>query len=227
MTRTPQTKGPCVYCGKVMTSGGMSKHLAACPKRLEQIAASDSKPGQVQSLYHLLARDRYSNQFWLHLEMNGSAKLKDLDRYLRAIWLECCGHMSNFTQNGWGSPEVAIAWTAKRVFESLPAMIHLYDFGTTSETVIRVVGFREGNSLTRHPIALMARNDMPEEECMECNARATHYCEECVIERDETGLLCDEHLEEHPCHNYGEPIPIVNSPRLGMCGYDGPANPPY
>ena len=27
----------------------------------------------------------------------------------------------------------------------------------------------------------------------------------------------------HPHDQYGEPIPLVNSPRLGMCGYDGPA----
>ncbi|WP_127011414.1 hypothetical protein ACF3DV_03465 [Chlorogloeopsis fritschii PCC 9212] len=27
--------------------------------------------------------------------------------------------------------------------------------------------------------------------------------------------------------NYGEPIPLVNSPRLSLCGYDGPAEPPY
>ena len=26
---------------------------------------------------------------------------------------------------------------------------------------------------------------------------------------------------------YGDPISLVNSPRLGMCGYDGPAEPPY
>ena len=227
MTRTPQTKGPCVYCGKIMTGTGMTKHLMTCPKRLEQIAAPPSKPGTVQPLYHLFVRDRYSNQFWLHLEMNGSAKLKDLDRYLRAIWLECCGHMSKFTVNGWGSGDVPISWTAARAFESLPQVIHLYDFGTTSETVIRVEAFREGIPLTRHPIVLMARNDPPEWTCMECDARATHLCQECMIEREESGLLCDAHVEGHPCHDYGEPIPLVNSPRMGMCGYDGPATPPY
>ncbi len=227
MPRTAQSKGPCRYCGKVMTGAGMAKHLAACPKRLEEIAASAGQPGTMQPLYHLMVRDRYSNAFWLHLEMNGSAKLKDMDRYLRAIWLECCGHMSKFTVNGWGSSDIPISWTAGRAFESHPEMIHLYDFGTTSETLIRVAGSREGKPLTRHPILLMARNDLPEEPCMECGARATHYCDECVIEREETGLLCDACVEDHPCENYGEPIPLVNSPRLGMCGYDGPATPPY
>jgi len=227
MARRPQTKGSCAFCGKSMTVGGMTKHLATCTKRLEQIAAPASNQADIQVLYHLLVRDRYSSAFWLHLEMNGSAKLKDLDRYLRAIWLECCGHLSKFTAAGWGSTDVAMSWTAQRALDRYPDMVHLYDFGTTSETVIRVVGIREGKPLSRHPILLMARNDMPEETCMECGAIATHYCHECVIEREETGLLCAACVEDHPCEDYGEPIPLVNSPRLGMCGYDGPAEPPY
>jgi hypothetical protein len=50
---------------------------------------------------------------------------------------------------------------------------------------------------------------------------------ECVYEMDEQGTLCDEHARNHPHDNYGEPMPLVNSPRVGMCGYDGPAEPPY
>jgi len=48
-----------------------------------------------------------------------------------------------------------------------------------------------------------------------------------VIEEDEWGVLCDEHAKTHPHHDYGDPIELVNSPRIGMCGYTGPADPPY
>ena len=226
MSRRPQTKGACAYCGKSMTGGGMTRHLETCPERQAQIAAANSKSGKSQPLYHLLVRDRYCTEYWLHLEMNGSAALSQLDRYLRAIWLECCGHLSAFQLKAWDD-DIPMSWTAKRLFDQVPQVLHMYDFGTTSETVIRVVGSREGKPLTGHPIALMARNDPPAETCMECDARATHLCQECMIERDATGLLCDEHVEGHPCDNYGEPIPLVNSPRMGMCGYDGPATPPY
>jgi len=37
--------------------------------------------------------------------MRGSATLAKLDDYLRAIWLECCGHLSKFTIGGWGGGE--------------------------------------------------------------------------------------------------------------------------
>jgi hypothetical protein len=36
----------------------------------------------------------------MHLEMPTSAALIDLDDFLRAIWLECCGHLSEFTIGG-------------------------------------------------------------------------------------------------------------------------------
>ena len=37
--------------------------------------------------------------------------------------------------------------------------------------------------------------------------------------------LCDAHAEEHEHDDML--MALVNSPRTGMCGYDGPAEPPY
>lgn len=114
-----------------------------------------------------------------------------------------------------------------RVFQSGVELTHIYDFGTSSETLIKAVGTREGKPLAPHPIALMARNEPPEVECMECEEPASYLCIECMYEMDEPGFLCDQHVEDHPCEDYGEPVPLVNSPRVGMCGYTGPAEPPY
>ena len=112
---------------------------------------------------------------------------------------------------------------AKQVFAEGMELTHIYDFGTSSETLIRVVGEREGKPLTNHPITLMARNDVPEVSCMECEQTAAWFCLECVHEDDNPGFLCDQHAKVHPHIDCGEPTPLVNSPRLGMCGYDGPA----
>lgn len=106
-------------------------------------------------------------------------------------------------------------------------MTHIYDFGTTSETLITCVGVREGKPTTSHPIALMARNLQPEATCMECGQPAAWLCMECVYEHEESGLPCDKHVQDHSREDYGEPFPLVNSPRVGMCGYTGPAEPPY
>lgn len=205
----------------------MTKHLSTCPQRRAMIEQAESSKGKSETLYHLRAQAAYQSEFWLDLEMRGSAKLKDLDSYLRAIWLECCGHLSQFSIGGWGGEEISQDRKAKAVFNPGIQLTHIYDFGTSSETLINVVGMREGKPTTAHPIALMARNLMPEAKCIECDKPAAWLCTECLIEDEVWGTLCDEHARTHPHDNYGEPIPLVNSPRLGLCGYDGPAEPPY
>jgi hypothetical protein len=103
--------------------------------------------------------------------------------------------------------------------------MHIYDFGTESRTLIKPVGVRKGKPLTEHPIYLMGRNDPFEEACQVCGQPATWFCTECWEESGETAFVCDEHAEDHK--HYEGLMPYVNSPRMGMCGYTGPAEPPY
>lgn len=227
MPRRPQSKGCCTYCGYEATKSGMSKHLAACPQRRAIIEEVNGKKGESQTLFHLRAQDNYSGDFWLDLEMRGNSALSTLDHYLREIWLECCGHLSEFSMDGRHGEEISQDRKAKEIFTVGESLVHLYDFGTTSETLIKVIGMREGKPTTKHPIALMARNRMPEAPCIECGKPAAWLCQECVNEHNVWGVLCDEHAKTHPHHDYGEPVPLCNSPRMGMCGYEGPANPPY
>jgi hypothetical protein len=87
---------------------------------------------------------------------------------------------------------------------------------------------REGKPTTNKPIALMVRNLLPTSECIECKESALYLCLECLHDLNVWGTLCDRHLKKHGHKdNYGDPLPLVNSPRLGMCGYDGPAEAPY
>ena len=227
MARRKQTRGSCAYCGRKMTRGGMSRHIQTCAKRQEVIALANRKRGKNEVLHHLQVQDAWYGDFWLHLEMPGSAALEDLDDYLRAIWLECCGHLSQFSFGGWRGDEIPMHTKVSRIFEPGAELTHIYDFGTSSETLVKVVGTREGKATTPHPVALMARNDQPEVPCVECERPASWLCMECLYEHDEPGTLCDEHVKTHPHDDYGEPVPLVNSPRVGMCGYDGPAEPPY
>lgn len=114
-----------------------------------------------------------------------------------------------------------------RVFQPGVELTHIYDFGTSSETLIKAVGMREGKPTTTRPIALMVRNLLPEAKCTECKQPAAYLCMECLIEEERWGTLCSRHSQTHPHDGYGEPVQLVNSPRLGMCGYTGPAEPPY
>jgi hypothetical protein len=227
MPRRPENPGACAYCGETITKRGVMKHLDQCSKRQESLRTAEASERPVETLWHLRVQDAYNKDFWLDLEMLGTATLTKLDAYLRAIWLECCGHLSEFTIGGWRGHKVAKSRKADAVFDEGLTLRHLYDFGTTSETDIRVVGARRGKATTKHPIALLARNLLPEAACQECGQPAGWLCIECLYEDDQPGFLCDEHVQDHPHEDYGEPLPLVNSPRLGMCGYDGPAEPPY
>ncbi|MCB8944049.1 MAG: hypothetical protein H6658_09870 [Ardenticatenaceae bacterium] len=225
MTRKKQSQGNCVFCEREMTRGGLSNHLKSCPQRQE--ASANATSGTAQPLYHLQVSDTYNSDFWLHLEVNGRSTLKHLDQYLRAIWLECCGHMSQFSVGGWSGSKIGMSRKIEDVLAPGITLTHIYDFGTSSETTVKSLSVREGKPLTKHPIYLMARNKMPEVTCAECGAVAGWYCADCLAEQGEWITLCADHLADHAHDEYGGPSPLINSPRLGMCGYAGPAEPPY
>lgn len=97
MARTKQSKGSCLYCGHETTKGAMSRHLSACPRRREAIDTASQTRRPVETLFHLRVQDSWGGKFWLDLEVCGSSTLASIDGYLRAIWLECCGHLSQFS----------------------------------------------------------------------------------------------------------------------------------
>jgi hypothetical protein len=202
----------------------MGRHLAACPPRQDRVASATAGP---QPLIHLRMQDAYGSAYWFDAEVRGTATLQDVDRYLRAIWLECCGHLSRFSLGGWGGQEVALRRRVDAVFADGVELTHIYDFGTESVTLVKAVGSRDAAPLSPRPIVLMARNLAPEATCVECDQPASHLCQECRLDWDSPGTLCAQHAKAHPHEDYGEPIEIVNSPRLGLCGYSGPADPPY
>ena len=226
MSPTLQYPGTCLFCGEVLSKRSMLTHHAKCAKRLELIQVAEASERPVEILWQLRIQAVGLKEYWLMLEMKGSASLTQLDKYLREIWLECCGHLSQFTIGGWGGTQVGKARKADTVFETKLVLRHLYDYGTTSETDIQVLGSRRGRPLTKHPITLMARNLQPRLVCQECGQPAIYLCQECQYEDNQPGLLCEQHAQGHP-HGYDGLMPLLNSPRTGLCGYTGPDEPPY
>lgn len=221
-----QSRGTCSFCDSDYAKGGMVRHLRACSEREAAIQSANGADAS-ETLYHLRAEDEWGRPFWLDLEMRGSATLEELDRYLRSIWLECCGHLSQFSVGGWGGSEIPESRRVNQVFGDDTELTHIYDFGTESRTLIRTMDVREGSPTMKHLIELMARNHKPEAICMKCDREAAWLCIECMYDEDASGTLCDEHVDDHPHDAYGAPMPLLNSPRTGMCGYTGPAEPPY
>ena len=117
MVQRMQRRGKCGYCERDFSGGGVTRHLSACSRRKEVVAEGQRKRGRKMDLYHLRAQDEWRKDFWLHLEVEGSATLEELDHYLRHIWLECCGHLSMFSRGGWMGNEISATRKVADVFK--------------------------------------------------------------------------------------------------------------
>ncbi len=96
------SKGVCSFCKGEFEKAKMTQHLKYCKQRATEIATELENTPAVQKirLFHILVEGRYNPQYWMHLELSAQDDLADLDDFLRAIWLECCGHLSEFTIGG-------------------------------------------------------------------------------------------------------------------------------
>ena len=233
------SSGKCRLCGQLVGKAQMSTHLKKCLKRSSAVPAPGDKTARC---FHVIVGATYDPGYWLHLELPAEVTFSRLDRVLRDIWLECCGHMSAFrfprksvrlmspldfaqllTRSAPGSFEDELEDKQRIMGERLGKRLHAgekfdyeYDFGSTTNLSLRVLD--DYYSLQPKPkIRLLARNEPPDIPCAQCGKPATQVCVEC-----EGTPLCDSCATEHEC---GEEmlLPLLNSPRAGVCGYCGPS----
>lgn len=222
--------GKCFLCGRTFAKNTIGRHLKQCAP------AHDQGRGQTVRLFHIFAEGRYAPAYWMHLEMPSAATLADLDDFLRAVWLECCDHLSAFTIDGISyeldTGMVDGMWKgffgpARRtrhmniklysVLSVGKTFSYEYDFGTTTELKLKVVGERQGSRPAKG-VHVLARNYAPTFTCVECGQPARW-----IYTWGEYKAYCNAHAKEHKDWEDGF-LPVVNSPRAGDCGYIGPSD---
>lgn len=221
-------KGKCKYCGKEYTRSYMTKHLAACPERKKRLA--NETGSRMCGYFELAIYPKYNRDYWLFIEVKETATLKDVDSFLRDIWLECCGHLSAFDINGitydvvpddnffTGEMSKSMDYKLKTVLEKDLTFSYEYDFGSTTELILTVTNYRKGPT-EKDKLKILSRNNPHIHMCDECGKKAAvAVCTECAW--DGGGLLCEDCSETHEC---GEDmlLDVCNSPRMGVCGYMG------
>lgn len=222
--------GTCALCGGDFAKPAITRHLAKCE--------AEHRParGKPRPTFHLRVEGRDLPEYWLNIEIPAEATLRLLDAFLRDIWLECCGHLSAFTIGevqyeldtggvdamwptifGRGAEPQTMDTALGAVLRPGLRFFHEYDFGTTTNLALKVAARQEG-VVSRNSVKILARNHPPPIPCEKCGQPATEVCSQCIYEGG--GWLCTAHGRKHKC---GEDmlLPVVNSPRVGMCGYTG------
>ncbi len=197
-----QQKGPCYFCGREMAKGYMGRHLLA-----EHIKADDD-----QACWLLKIEDEYRN-YWLFIDIPVNSSLSTLDNFLRNVWLECCGHLSAFMPvrsygDDYGMNRKLGSFLQGEVME------YEYDFGSTTTLYITFVQ-RTTRKKQKAAVRVLSRNNPYVFTCERCGKPATQidteewpavfYCDQCAGEIEEEGYF----------------LPVVNSPRMGVCAYCG------
>lgn len=213
-----KSTGKCIFCKKTFSQNGISKHLASCDIRKKENLKDENSDTNI-----FLIRAS-AGPFWVYFEINSFERLDRIDRFLRKLWVECCGHLSMFkiddqVYTGYQDHEYDdknLDYELKDIIRIGNSFLYEYDFGSTTYINLKCISERKG--LLDDVIKVLARNELPDFRCETCDKPAKEICVECIY--DEKGLLCESCADKHKC---GEEflLPVVNSPRMGICGYTG------
>lgn len=224
MARRTTTRGRCYNCKKEFGKTAIKRHLMKC-----------NNLGEGNTNYFMLKIDGYYDKnYWLYIQIKETATLKDLDSFLRDIWLECCYHLSAFEINHQyyedrvddsfdlfrRDTEVMETTKLKDILKIGLVFKHEYDFGSTTRLRLTVVE-KYKSSNTDNNITLLARNNMTQYKCENCEEKATYM----VLDYNygNYSFFCDKCIEDYEDDEDEDSyiFPITNSPRMGVCGYCG------
>ena len=150
--------GTCNICGETVQGNRIRRHLLRCIETQTGLKSSQDprrkdRRRTALKTAHISIRSR-EHPHWLELGIRCDATLHELDRFRRALWLECCGHLSHFKIHGviysvmvpmpgerrrfdpMDEEEAAWQHLGKSVNAAIPPLSkfeHEFDYGTPTE----------------------------------------------------------------------------------------------
>lgn len=215
-----KTKGKCAKCGKIFGAAQAGAHLSACA--LQHDASSRS---MTEGYLIRISWAEQPGMYWMFATIPIDASLKLLDAFLRERWLECCGHLSEFVIGGReifsrtesGNPSQAMKNQIGKLLSPGATCEYVYDMGSSTELKIQVI--EKIDACPQKKVMLLMQNEPPALPCESCKKAAKTICSLCG------DTNCSPCSKRHSCVVREDDdymlMPLVNSPRAGVCGYTG------
>lgn len=215
-----KTKGKCTKCGEAYSPNKAGTHLLECISQSITPSRSTTEGYLIR-----IASEEHLTLYWMFVTVPKDSPLKLLDQFLRDIWLECCCHLSQFTigtrryisHTESGNPSQFMERKINQALSLGEKFTYVYDFGSSTNLELEII-----ESVAACPskkVTLLIQNDPPNFPCESCKQAADIVCSFC------SDTTCSDCSKNHSCAVKEDDtymmMPLVNSPRTGVCGYEG------
>lgn len=230
------TQGRCQGCNALISKKAFIKHLETCP-------IIQSYKNDQNLLFQIF--DRYRpDLYWMVVAAPPTLTLKELDSFLRSIWLGCCQHMSCFVLPSnekefypycfWNRSfterhryDLMNNYHLQDIFPKYSYLDYDFDFGNLSALQIEFLPNHDNTSsfysnTLVNDFQLLILNHPPYYTCDKCCKLPLEV--NCSVCMRSFCLKCLQSRRAHNCDIFDteDILPIINSPRVGKCGYIGP-----
>lgn len=245
-----KSEGKCVFCDKTFTKGGINRHLHKHLEEKDTqnttgrsfLLKVEADPRWGAAPYFLSLwvdgetpmekLDNFLREIWLECCGHMSAFVNPARARRHG---EMFGMMDAYELLGQGrvkeyekameelKGEVPLSRKAKKVFHKDLKLQYQYDFGSTTE--LQITALHEYPIKAYDKIVLLSRNEPLALMCEKCGKHpGVVLCSVCFSYKDE-GLFCSTCAKKHAkkCEDFEDysAMPVVNSPRMGVCAYVG------
>lgn len=218
--------GQCGFCKESISKRESRQHFISCKARQHHFEHLRQKTAN--DWFYLRAEQP---PYWIDVLIPSKWLLSDLDQLLRDTWLECCDHLSHFCigdvvyerfqDEDWLAIDEELSPSMEVPLHSVISkgiqFSHVYDYGTSTELKLRVYDWFCFS--LRKGVFLCSRNTPPLFKCSDCEEPASRICSYC------SDYICATCAPTHLCvlseSSDHMLVGLVNSPRTGLCGYDG------
>lgn len=207
-----KTKGICSYCRTAIPKNirSIMKHISDC-----KAIVNSKRPVSPHMI--LMIEAKYIQFYWMVIKAKPDTRMETVDQFLKDIWVECCWHLSEFSESG---HNISMDKKISDVFLYGNKIDYIYDFGSPTEITLSLI--QSVDMINDKAIQVILQNEEIEFKCSYCGKKASDLCQYCSETEDIA--LCEACRENHECFIEEEEdclVPIHNSPRLGVCGYTG------